>query len=88
MENLTTTKKDTVITAEEKKGFIRTLNLIAFTALLIGGLNYLLMGLFKFNFFGVIFGNGIISQIFYILFGLGGAVLLAHIIIKTTNKNA
>jgi uncharacterized membrane protein YuzA (DUF378 family) len=63
---------------------MKYLNLGAFTALLIGGLNYLFMGLFNFDLFANLLGsNGIMSRVFYSLFGLSALILITTVIART-----
>ena len=50
---------------------MRTLNIIAWILLVIGGLNWLLVGLFAWNLVTAItFGVGVLASIIYILVGL------------------
>ena len=51
---------------------MKTLNLIALVLIIIGGLNWLLVGLFKWDSVGGIFGgmDSIMARIVYILVGL------------------
>lgn len=51
---------------------MKTLNNIALTLLIVGGLNWLLVGLFKFDLVAMLFGGqaAIISRIVYVLVGL------------------
>ncbi len=52
---------------------MKALNLIALTLVIIGALNWLLVGLFSFNLVDAIFGvSSIISRIIYILVGAAG----------------
>ena len=62
---------------------MKTLHKISFVLLIIGGLNWLLVGLFMWD-IGMIFGgqNMIISRIIYILVGLSAINLMF-----THNKN-
>jgi uncharacterized membrane protein YuzA (DUF378 family) len=64
---------------------MKYINTAAFTILLIGGLNYLFMGLFKFNLFGAMFGDadGMVGRLFYSLFGLSALLLLTTVIART-----
>ena len=58
-----------------KKGGIKmkTLNLITLTLVIIGAINWLLVGLFKFNLVDAIFGSlSAITRIIYILVGISG----------------
>ncbi len=57
---------------------MRTANIIAWILLIIGGLNWLLVGLFAWNLVAAIsFGVGAISTIIYVLVGLSAIWLLA-----------
>ena len=52
---------------------MKTLNLITLTLVIIGALNWLLVGLFKFNLVDAIFGSlSALTRIIYILVGLSG----------------
>ena len=54
------------------------LHMLSFVLVVIGGLNWGLVGLFGFNLVDAIFGvGGIISRIIYILVGLAAIMLLA-----------
>lgn len=55
---------------------MRILNLIAFILLVIGGLNWLLVGLFGFDLVAWAFGATIISSIIYVLVGLSALWLI------------
>ena len=68
----------------KKNSMMKWINIIAFSVLLIGGLNFLLMGLFHFDLFGAIFGgsDAVVSRIFYSLFGIAALTLLASILWK------
>ena len=49
------------------------MNIVALILMIVGALNWLLVGLFNFNLVTWIFGAGsVISTILYILVGLGG----------------
>ncbi|MFZ7942385.1 DUF378 domain-containing protein [Neobacillus sp. 19] len=51
---------------------MKTLNLIALVLIIVGGLNWLLVGLFKWDLVGGIFGgmDSIMARVVYILVGL------------------
>ncbi|CEG29415.1 DUF378 domain-containing protein [Bacillus sp. B-jedd] len=51
---------------------MKTLNLVALVLIIVGGLNWLLVGLFKWDLVGGIFGgmDSVIARIVYILVGL------------------
>lgn len=52
---------------------MKTLNLITLTLVIIGAINWLLVGLFKFNLVDAIFGSlSAITRIIYILVGISG----------------
>ena len=61
---------------------------IAFVLLIVGGLNFLLMGLFGIDVIGGIFGgaNAVVSRICYSLFGMGALVLLTVVLVKVFAK--
>lgn len=54
---------------------------IAYILLIIGGLNWLLVGLFRFDIVGAIFGASILARLIYILIGLS-AIYLIYLIVK------
>jgi len=66
----------------DKKKTLKWVNAIAFAVLIVGGLNYLLMGLFSFDLFGAIFGgsNEVVSRLFYALFGFAALTLLGTLL--------
>jgi hypothetical protein len=66
----------------KKDVVLRWVKLISFGVVLLGGLNYLLMGLFGLDLFGVTFGGGVVSRVFYSLFGIAAAVLLTAVLWK------
>ena len=52
---------------------MKALNGIALTLVIIGALNWLLVGLFKFNLVDAIFGSlSILTRIIYIIVGIAG----------------
>jgi len=67
-----------------KKKIVKWVNMIAFGALLLGGMNFLLMGLFNFDLFAAIFGgsSAVATRVFYSLFGIGAVTLLVSILCK------
>ena len=66
---------------KDKSAIVKWTILISFVILVIGGLNYLIKGLFEFDLFGEIFGTySVVGRIVYVMFGLA-AVILASIII-------
>ena len=55
-------------------GFIlKAINCVALTLVIIGALNWLLVGLFKFNLVDAIFGSlSLLTRIIYIIVGIAG----------------
>ncbi len=54
---------------------MKTLYYIALTLVIVGALNWLLIGLFKFDLVATLFGTmSVLSRIVYSLVGLGGIV--------------
>ncbi len=52
---------------------MRYLNCIALTLVIIGAINWLLVGLFEFNLVDAIFGNlSVLSRIIYTIVGIAG----------------
>lgn len=57
---------------------LNTLDWITLILLIIGGLNWILVGLFSFDLVAAIFGNlSVLARIIYILVGLSAIYLLA-----------
>jgi uncharacterized membrane protein YuzA (DUF378 family) len=53
---------------------MKALHMITFILLVIGGLNWLLVGAFDFNLVTTIFGAGVVSKVVYVLVGLSALV--------------
>ena len=52
---------------------MKILNYTALTLVIVGALNWLLVGLFQFNLVDTLFGEGsVLSRIIYVLVGLAG----------------
>lgn len=58
--------------SNEELILLRTLDAIALTLLIVGGLNWLLVGLFQFDLVAAIFGgqDSVLSRIIYVIVGL------------------
>lgn len=54
----------------------KTLKAIALVLVIIGGLNWGLVGLFDFDVVATLFGAGIASKVIYSLIGLGALVMI------------
>ena len=67
-----------------KNKLAKWINMTAFGLLMLGGLNFLLMGLFKFDMYAGMFGgsHSVTSRVFYSIFGISALVLLAAILWK------
>jgi len=67
-----------------KKKILKWVNMTAFGLLLLGGLDFLLMGLFKFELFGSMFSGteSTAARVFYSLFGISAAWLLGVILYR------
>ena len=66
-------------------------NLVALSIVILGSLNWFLVGVFSWNLITAIFGLGIITRILYAIVGLAGIWLLIQLIIKRSrlfNKDA
>ena len=74
--------------ARKQNNFLKWANFIAFGLLMIGGLNWLLIGLFQIDIFGIFGGSfdGFGSRIFYSLFGIGALWLLGYVLHKVFMK--
>lgn len=55
---------------------MKALHMIAFILVIIGGLNWLLVGLGNWNLVSMIFGIGTLARVIYVLVGLSAVVLL------------
>lgn len=66
---------------------MRIVNLIAFILLIIGGINWLCIGLFQFDFVAGIFGSqaAVVSRIIYSLVGIAALYLIYVAIAKRGN---
>lgn len=62
---------------------MKTIKLIALILVIVGGLNWLLVGLFNFNLVTAIFGDSIVTNIVYVLVGL--SALFSLTILKDIN---
>lgn len=58
---------------------LSTLDWVAMILLVVGGLNWLLVGLFSFNLVTLIFGAGLFAKIVYALVGLSAIYILFNL---------
>jgi uncharacterized membrane protein YuzA (DUF378 family) len=73
----------------KNNSFMKWIMGIAFTLLVIGGLNWLLVGLFEFDLVAAIFGmNSIFSRIIYTLVGISAITLLGNVLAKMIMKTS
>ena len=71
------------------KNVMKVVDVIAFVILLMGGLNYLIAGLFGVDLMVLMFGANIsvVGRIVYGLVGLSALLLLVTVIARTVMKN-
>ncbi|MCQ2382031.1 MAG: DUF378 domain-containing protein [Clostridia bacterium] len=68
---------------------MKVVNVVAFVILLIGGMNYLIAGLFGVDLMMLLFGTNIsvVGRIAYSIIGLSSLLLLVTVIARTVIKN-
>ena len=68
---------------------MKIVDVVAFIILLIGGMNYLIAGLFGWDLMAMMFGTSIsvMGRIVYALIGAAALLLLVTIIARTIMKN-
>ena len=68
---------------------MKIVDVVAFIILLIGGMNYLIAGLFGWDLMAMMFGTSIsvIGRIVYALVGAAALLLLVTVIARTIMKN-
>jgi uncharacterized membrane protein YuzA (DUF378 family) len=72
---------------EEEMGKLSVLDWICLILIIIGGLNWLLVGIFDFNLVAAIFGAmSIITKIVYILVGVGALYVVIFMLPKAGKK--
>lgn len=71
------------------KKVMKVVDVIAFVILLIGGMNYLIAGLFGVDLMVLMFGTqiSVIGRIVYALIGLSALLLVVTVIARTVMKN-
>lgn len=71
------------------KNVMRVIDVIAFTILLLAGLNYLIAGIFGIDLFMMMFGANIsiAGRVTYAIIGLSALLLLVTIIARVVMKN-
>ena len=71
------------------KKLMRIADVVAFSILLMGGLNYLIAGLFGMDLMVLMFGTSIsvAGRIVYALIGLSALLLLITVIVRAVSKN-
>jgi uncharacterized membrane protein YuzA (DUF378 family) len=62
------------------------LKLVAFVLVIVGALNWGLVGLFNFNLVDALLGSGLVSSIVYCLVGLSAVVLVVFKALKHNKK--
>jgi uncharacterized membrane protein YuzA (DUF378 family) len=61
--------------------------MVAFGMILVGGLNFLFMGMFNFNLFALIFGHSVVARVIYSMLGLASVFLWSVILWKAFMHN-
>lgn len=71
------------------KNAMKVIDVIAFTILLLAGLNYLIAGIFGADLFVMMFGTNIsvVGRIVYAVIGLSALLLLVTVIARVIMKN-
>lgn len=59
-------------------------NIIALSIMILGSINWFLVGVFSWNLITAIFGVGIFTRILYAIVGLAGLWMLVQLIIRRT----
>jgi len=59
-------------------------NIVALSIVIVGALNWLLVGIFSWNLVTWIFGVGVFTRIVYVIVGLAGIWMLVQLIIRRT----
>ena len=68
---------------------MKVVDVVAFVILLVGGMNYLIAGLFGIDVMELIFGTeiSVVGRIAYAVIGLSALLLLVTVIARTIMKN-
>lgn len=59
-------------------------NIIALSLIIVGAINWLLVGIFSWNLVTWIFGLGVFTRIIYVIVGLAGIWMLVQLIVRRT----
>ncbi len=59
-------------------------NIVALSIMLLGSLNWFLVGVFSWNLITAIFGLGVVTRILYAIVGLAGIWMLIQLIMRRT----
>lgn len=78
-----------MLRGENMKNVMKIVDVIAFVILLIGGINYLIAGLFGMDLMLLMFGTeiSVIGRIVYTVIGLSALLLLITVIARTIMKS-
>lgn len=75
----------------DKNKALKWLMLISFALVIIGGINWLFVGVVQVDIIALIFGgaDSVVSRILYVLYGLAAVLLLIMVVMKsnTTKKD-
>ena len=72
-----------MLIAKEKKNMVIA-NIVALCVLILGGINWLCVGVFSFNLLTWIFGMGIFVRILYSLVGLASVWFIIQLCVRRT----
>mgnify|MGYP006136709851 CR=1 FL=1 len=68
---------------------MRTLDTVALVLVIVGGLNWLLIGLFEFNLVDALLGaDSVLSRIVYVLVGLAAVWMLWDLLARRSRRTA
>ena len=75
------------MTKSKKQAIMKWTMFVSFIVLIVGGLNYLIMGMLEFDLFGEIFGyDTIAGRVLYTIFGVAAVILASMVICKVYGK--
>ena len=78
-----------MLRGENMKNVMKVVDVVAFVILLIGGINYLIAGLFGMDLMVLMFGAeiSVIGRVVYAIIGLSALLLLITVIARTAMKS-
>jgi len=71
----------------DKKAILKWTMFVSFVLLLVGGLNYLFIGIFQLDLFGGVFGyDTVAGRLIFSAFGIAAVILAATVVMKSNNS--